>query len=95
MGIRRVSNGKGKFVAHKKISLSLDLSFDNKEKIGDGEAVKGRAKDLRGNNGVAVKSKSFALDPRQHPRYPHPRKTKTELNKLFCLESFAIHVTIK
>lgn len=53
----------------------MDLSFDNKEKIGGGEAVKGRAKELRGNIGVAVRSKSFALDPRQHPRYPSPRKT--------------------
>lgn len=28
-----------------------------------------------GISDVAVKSKSFALDPRQHPRYPPPRKT--------------------
>lgn len=30
-----------------------------------------------GISGGAVKSKSFALDPRQHPRYPPPRKTKS------------------
>lgn len=59
MGNRRVSNGKGKFVVHKKISLSLDLSFDNKQKIGGGEAVKVRAKDLRGNIGRCSQKQIF------------------------------------
>ena len=39
-----------------------------------------------GISDVAVKSKSFALDPRQHPRYHPPRKT----NVFVKVKSFTI-----